>query len=152
MADEQRPPIPADLKRRVLVEAGHRCAIPTCRQIPVEVAHIVPWSENKEHEFENLIALCPNCHDLYDKDNNAKVGSDNGYCFRTVVGKAWECAWTNTMADGQITVQGPYYDSGDSMVSVIGGTGKYANARGEMKLHARNDKGTEYDFVFALSQ
>ena len=35
--------IPAKLKRRVLVEAGHRCAIPACRQIEVQIHHIVPW-------------------------------------------------------------------------------------------------------------
>lgn len=63
-----RSSIPQELERKVLIEAGHRCAIPTCRHTRVEIAHIVPWSENKEHEFENLIALCPNCHDLYDKD------------------------------------------------------------------------------------
>jgi Restriction endonuclease len=60
--EEQRPPIPAELRRRVLVEAGHRCAIPTCRYINVEVHHIVPYSICKKHEYENLIALCPNCH------------------------------------------------------------------------------------------
>lgn len=63
-----RPSIPQELERRVLVEAGHRCAIPTCRHTRVEIAHIIPWAENKAHEFENLIALCPNCHDLFDKD------------------------------------------------------------------------------------
>ena len=40
--DENRPPIPADIKRKVLVEAGHRCAIPTCRYIEVEIHHIAP--------------------------------------------------------------------------------------------------------------
>jgi hypothetical protein len=59
--------IPEQLKRDVLVEAGHRCAIPTCRQTTVEIAHIIPWETVQEHTFENLIALCPNCHDLYDK-------------------------------------------------------------------------------------
>lgn len=59
---ESRPAIPAELRRAVLVEAGHRCAIPTCRQTPVDVHHIVPWEQVKEHTFENLIALCPNCH------------------------------------------------------------------------------------------
>lgn len=33
---EDRPAIPAELRRRVLVKAGHRCAIPTCRRHPVE--------------------------------------------------------------------------------------------------------------------
>lgn len=62
------PAIPADLKRKVLVEAGHRCAIPTCRHIEVEVHHIIPWAERNEHTYENLIALCPNCHSLADKN------------------------------------------------------------------------------------
>jgi hypothetical protein len=57
-----RPKIPADIRRRVLVEAGHRCAIPTCRYIDVDVHHIIPWETCEAHEYENLIALCPNCH------------------------------------------------------------------------------------------
>lgn len=66
MADE-RPPIPRQLRREVLFEAGHRCAIPTCKQVPVEIAHIVPWSQIGEHTFDNLIALCPTCHTRYDR-------------------------------------------------------------------------------------
>jgi DNA-binding MarR family transcriptional regulator len=60
--NENRTPIPADLRRRVLIEAGHRCAIPTCRYIEVDVHHILPWEQCQKHEYENLIALCPNCH------------------------------------------------------------------------------------------
>jgi 5-methylcytosine-specific restriction endonuclease McrA len=59
---DDRPPIPAEIKRRVLVEAGHRCAIPTCRYIEVELHHIIPWATCRTHEYENLIALCANCH------------------------------------------------------------------------------------------
>ncbi len=62
-----RPPIPANLRRRVLVEAGHRCAIPTCRYIQVDLHHIIPWTKRKEHKYENLIALCPNCHTRADR-------------------------------------------------------------------------------------
>jgi len=54
--------IPKELKRRILVEAGHRCAIPTCRSFDVDVHHIIPFSKAKNHEYGNLIALCPNCH------------------------------------------------------------------------------------------
>lgn len=64
---ESRPSIPAALRRRVLVEAGHRCAIPTCRTIPVELAHIEPWAKVREHTFDNLIALCPTCHARFDR-------------------------------------------------------------------------------------
>jgi len=87
---------------------------------------------------------------LYDADNAKVVGSDNGMCIRTAVGAAWECIWTVTLEDGQITVEGPFYDTKDSVLAVTGGTGEYANARGEMALHSRNDKGTEYDFVYTL--
>jgi hypothetical protein len=64
---QERPPIPADLKRRVLIEAGHRCAIPTCRFPTTDIAHIQPWAKVKEHKYENLIALCPNCHRRADR-------------------------------------------------------------------------------------
>jgi 5-methylcytosine-specific restriction endonuclease McrA len=62
-----RPALPRKLEREVLMEAGHRCAIPVCRQTPVEIAHIVPWAEVKGHSFDNLIALCPTCHTRYDR-------------------------------------------------------------------------------------
>ena len=65
MAD--RPKIPTELRRRVLIEAGHRCAIPTCKTSTTEIAHIEPWAKVKEHRFENLIALCPTCHTRFDK-------------------------------------------------------------------------------------
>ena len=57
-----RIPIPEDLKRRVLVEAGHRCAIQTCKSTDIDIHHIIPWEKCKEHSFDNLVALCPNCH------------------------------------------------------------------------------------------
>lgn len=57
-----RPAIPTQIRRDVLVEAGHRCAIATCRYPDVDIHHIVPWETCKRHDFDNLIALCPNCH------------------------------------------------------------------------------------------
>ncbi|GAA2562061.1 HNH endonuclease [Winogradskya consettensis] len=64
---EGRPAIPTALKRSVLVEAGHRCAIPTCKATTTELAHIISWEKTRSHTFENLIALCPNCHTRFDK-------------------------------------------------------------------------------------
>lgn len=65
-AEKSRPAVPEDLKRQVLIEAGHRCAIPTCKATTTEIAHIVPWKDCKAHTFTNLIALCPNCHTRFD--------------------------------------------------------------------------------------
>ena len=87
---------------------------------------------------------------MFDAKNEKQVGTDQGFCVRTVPGKAWECWWTLSLADGQITVQGPFLDKGDSVLAITGGTGKYAQARGQMKLHARDEKGSAYDFVYEL--
>ena len=87
---------------------------------------------------------------VYDAANKTQLGTDNGYCVRTVVGKSWECFWTLTLKGGQITVEGPFMDSGDSLLAVTGGTGKYACARGSMKLHPRDPTPTGYDFTYDL--
>ena len=87
---------------------------------------------------------------VFDKADKVKVGTDQGFCVRTVAGKAWECMWTLTLTEGQLTVEGPFFDAGDSVMAVTGGTGKYATARGQMKLHARDAKGSAYDFVYEL--
>lgn len=60
-----RPVIPAGIKRTVLTEARHRCAV--CGATgPLEIAHIIPWHSSREHKPEDLICLCPNCHTLAD--------------------------------------------------------------------------------------
>ena len=87
---------------------------------------------------------------IYDAANKTQLGTDQGYCVRVVVGKSWECFWTLILAGGQITVEGPFADSGDSTMVVTGGTGKYAGAKGSMKLHARDAKATSYDFTYDL--
>lgn len=71
-----REHITAELKRKILVEAGHRCAIPTCRFPTTELAHIIPYSKVKKHEYHNLIALCPNCHTRFDKGEIDKKSID----------------------------------------------------------------------------
>jgi hypothetical protein len=87
---------------------------------------------------------------IYDPSNQTKLGDNQGSCVRTVVGKSWECSWTLILPEGQITVHGPFYDSGDSVLAIIGGTGPYRDARGQMTLHARNAEGTEYDFTYEV--
>jgi type I restriction enzyme R subunit len=56
-----RPDIPADIGRKLMVECGHRCA---CCGEPTSLdkGHIIPWSQEKAHAFENLIVLCSVCH------------------------------------------------------------------------------------------
>ncbi len=87
---------------------------------------------------------------VFDAANKAQVGTDQGYCVRTIVGKSWECTWTNQLKDGMITVEGPFLDDGDSTFVITGGTGKYAGAKGKMVLHPRPGKPEAYDFTFDL--
>jgi allene oxide cyclase len=87
---------------------------------------------------------------VFDAANKTQIGSDQGYCVRVVVGKSWECNWTLVLAGGQITVEGPFADSGDSVFTITGGTGKYAGAKGAMKLHPRDAKSSSYDFTYDL--
>ena len=87
---------------------------------------------------------------IIDAANKTQIGSDQGYCVRTVVGKSWECFWTLILKEGQITIEGPFLDEGDSTMTVTGGTGKYAGAKGSMKLHPRDPTPTGYDFTYDL--
>lgn len=87
-------------------------------------------------------------NEVYDENNEEKVGTDQGYCIRTEAGKSYECNWTTILEGGQITVEGPFLDAGPSTLAITGGTGDYADAAGEMELSANNEDATEFKFVF----
>lgn len=75
---EGRPPIPRPLKRDLLIEAGYRCAIPTCRAVsPLQIDHIEDWARVREHKFDNMIVLCSNCH--------GRKGNGHGQIDRTAL-------------------------------------------------------------------
>lgn len=90
-------------------------------------------------------------NEVFDAEDKNKIGTNQGVCFRTVPGKAWECFWTVSLDKGQITVEGPFYDSGDSVLAITGGTGEYAEAEGEMALSPIGTDGKAYRFVYKLN-
>jgi hypothetical protein len=48
------------------MEAGYRCAVPTCRTIlALDLHHIVDLQDGGGDDVSNLLALCPTCHALY---------------------------------------------------------------------------------------
>src|SRR5436305_11514751 len=81
----------------------------------------------------------PFANPVFDADNDTKVGSDQGNCVRASTKQGrWECMWTTFLPKGHITVEGPYRDAyATTRLTVTGGTGRYANARGQMVLHLR---------------
>jgi hypothetical protein len=87
---------------------------------------------------------------VFDATNTTQVGSDQGYCVRVAAGKSWECIWTLILKSGNITLEGPFFDTGDSTFAVTGGTGKYSGAKGTMQLHPRDAKPSGYDFTYEL--
>ena len=89
-------------------------------------------------------------NDVFDSADRKKVGTDQGYCIRIVVGQSWECNWTTFLSGGQITVEGPFSDTGNTVLAITGGTGSYRNARGFMDLIYHDPAGTKFDFVFHL--
>jgi allene oxide cyclase len=87
-------------------------------------------------------------NDIFDEANAEKVGRDQGDCIRinTIEG-SWECRWITFLKGGAITVEGPFYDTHDSVMVITGGRGKYKDAQGSMELKVLAD-GTGYDFIF----
>jgi Allene oxide cyclase len=88
-------------------------------------------------------------NDVFNAADKKQVGTDQGYCVRTVNGVAWECNFTTFLPGGQIVVEGPFYDAKDSTLAITGGTGRYRNARGAMKLQSR-EGGTKFAFIFRI--
>jgi hypothetical protein len=109
------------------------------------VRHIGP--ANEEDSAGDVLAFA---NPVFESANKKQVGSDNGNCVRTAAGKAWECIWTLTLDEGQITVEGPFYDGKDSTLAITGGTDEFKGAGGQMTLHARDPEETEYDFTYEI--
>jgi len=67
-AEPQRKPIPSGIRREVLAEAGYICGNPNCRTIlAMDLHHLVPVADGGANDPANLLALCPNCHALYER-------------------------------------------------------------------------------------
>lgn len=90
-------------------------------------------------------------NEVFDSTNVQKLGSDNGHCVRTIADTAWDCQWTLSLPEGQIMVQGPFFDKADSILAIVGGTGQYTNAQGEMELAHIVPDDSSYRFTYRLS-
>jgi hypothetical protein len=138
--------------KRILIAAAALCVATPLAAKPMHLVEHAT-SDATAHigkDADNRGDVLTFSNDVYDAANKMKVGTDQGYCIRVVVGQSFECIWTLMLPSGQITVEGPFLDASDSTLAVTGGSGKYATARGEMKLHARDAKGSEYDFLYSL--
>src|SRR3984893_9560176 len=137
---------------RVAALAAGLLTLPAFAAEPITVVERPGGETTIDHvpEGDSVGDLLVFANGVFDSANKTQVGTDQGYCVRTIVGKSWECNWTLTLKAGQITIEGPFMDEGDSLFAVTGATGKYAGAKGSMKLHPRDAKSTSYDFTYDL--
>lgn len=64
------------VRELVMLEAGYRCSVPTCRALtPLDVHHIDEHAKGGSDEASNLICLCCNCHNRYHRE---KIPSQQG--------------------------------------------------------------------------
>jgi allene oxide cyclase len=144
------------LKARLLVLAGLLAALlpvlpaAAAEQLKLVERALTDTTVDVGAKGDSVGDLLTFANPVYDAANNNRVGSDQGFCIRVSVGKSWECFWTLTLKTGQIMLEGPFLDFGDSVMAVTGGTGKYVGAKGTLKLHARDAKATSYDFTYDL--
>ncbi len=54
---------PPELKERLRAEAGGKCANPGCPTPRTYIHHIDEWHVYQTHNKEDMVAVCPTCHD-----------------------------------------------------------------------------------------
>jgi hypothetical protein len=60
---EHRPAIKRGIRKRLLREAGGKCANPGCMNVRAQIHHIMEWYIYGTHDPNHMIAVCPTCHD-----------------------------------------------------------------------------------------
>ena len=79
----ERENLPLKTRVIVLMEAGYRCAVPTCRNIlALDMHHIWEVSAGGGNDPSNLVALCPTCHALY---HRGTISADAIYAYKAML-------------------------------------------------------------------
>ncbi|MDZ7735702.1 MAG: dirigent protein [Gammaproteobacteria bacterium] len=128
----------------VLLFAGMAaaCSMPqrqvlvTIADARVHAARVIDTGETGDSVGDILVFVQP----LLDEAHR-RIGNNSGMCVRTRVGHSLQCQWTLAFEDGTVQVAGKEFERGESWVTIVGGTGKYAGINGEMKS-VNNDDGT----------
>lgn len=88
---------------------------------------------------------------LYDETNSERIGKDQGQCIAIdPENGTWECAYTNFLPGGHISVEGPFVEGRQTALAVTGGTGDYSDVSGIQQLSCDAEAAT-CDFVFRLN-
>src|SRR5437764_15128611 len=79
-----RPEISAELKRKLQMEAGHKCANPGCSNRRTHIHHVRKWAVYQTHDGNHMIAVCPACHDAI-HHGTIQIDDDALYRWKTIV-------------------------------------------------------------------
>lgn len=90
-------------------------------------------------------------NEVFDAANAVKMGTDQGVCIRVLPGVSWDCRWTLNLPEGQLMVQGPFFDKANSVLAIVGGTGQYSDAQGEMELAHIVPNDSSYRFTYRIT-
>lgn len=87
MTNQKRTKVKAADKRKLITEAGGKCANPGCPNVLVEIHHIREWHIYRTHDPEHMIAICPACHDAVDR-GDLKITDEDAYSWKRIVRQA----------------------------------------------------------------
>ncbi len=137
----------------VFVNSGSATAATTLTVIEHEVhLHFVDLGKSGLNPGDSFTFHNP----IYDSTDTTQVGRDRGFCIRiTRVLKhnmgSFECESTTLFNNGasSITAESPFYDTGQGVGAITGGTGTYVGASGSIDV--TNCTQTECTVKFHLS-
>src|SRR5438045_9152306 len=114
----------------LVVAAGVSFAVvnATAKDKPKEIRHgatihVIEHAMTDSVDVDEVGNVLTFANDVYASSDTAKVGSDQGYCVRRVAHKSWECNWTTFLPGGQIAVEGPVSDTGNTALAITVGRG-----------------------------
>src|SRR5437763_15855717 len=82
--------------------------------------HVIEHATTDSIDVDAVGHVLTFANDVFDSSHATKVGSDQGYCVRVVAHTSWECNWTTFLPGGQIAVEGPFSDTGNTALAIKG--------------------------------
>jgi hypothetical protein len=120
----KRTQIPEDIRRAVLIEAGYRCAVPTCRALLVlDLHHLVPVRDGGENAAGNLLALCPTCHAMHER---GKIDQEAVRAWKAMLVSLC-AAFDRTAIDSLLLLRDLKKNGHDTLAVSGDGVGRYAS-------------------------
>lgn len=129
---------------KVLIEAGYRCAVPTCRNtLAMDMHHLWQFSAGGGDNVANLIALCSYCHDLH---HRGTIPADALYVYKSLLvslGQAFDVAGIDNLLFLRLPDNEPLIVSGDGVLTfarlIASGLAKFsleANNNGQLVTYS----------------